>query len=154
MVVSTVTGREGIENPAHGPRISTPKGRGRCSALARVDPMPTTTTPTPSQTNRCRHRRHTARTARLASHSTWIAVPVVSTAAASATQVSVGERSRLIDVSTEASATSTNMAVPVAMTTSQVTPTAQLSASHHLPDALRCRGSGGGSPEGRRRRPT
>jgi hypothetical protein len=102
-------------------------------------PAPTliTTSPTPTHTNRCRHRRTIARVSRLASQTACSAHPVPRIPATSATRVSHGERTVLIAWSTRVSATSTTVTVPVATTTVQAPTTAALSPSHHLPDAFR-----------------
>ena len=71
----------------------------------------------------------------------------------SATRVSHGVRISAIARSTAVSIASTTATVRVATTTAQATRTSPLSASHHFPEALRCRGRGGGSPDGRRRLP-
>jgi hypothetical protein len=47
--------------------------------------------------------------------------------------------------------TSKVVTVPVITTAMQASSTIALRNSHHLPEAFRCRGRGGGSPEGRRR---
>src|SRR3954447_23725249 len=116
-----------------------------------VDPKATTTRATPTQTNRCRHRRTTIRTRTTITHSAYTATGVARAPPASAVRVSAGERTDSKACSTRLSATSNRLTLPVAHTTTQARTTAPESASHHLPEAFRCLGSGGGSPEGRRR---
>src|SRR4051794_3206004 len=147
----TVIGSEGMENPAHDPRISMPYGRGRRSPLAIAEATPTTTSPTPTVTNRSRHRRRTTRTGGLACQMTKTPAAVARTPATRAARVSQGVRRSAIACSTRVSATSTTRTLFVTRTTTQATTTRTDRPSHHLPDALRCRGRGGGSPEGRRR---
>src|SRR5688572_26927799 len=65
--------------------------------------------------------------------------------------VSAGERNSLTACRMRVSITSKKSTVPVSTTTDQNATIATLRPSHHLPDLFRDRGSGGGSPEGRRR---
>src|SRR5688572_21703916 len=67
------------------------------------------------------------------------------------TSVSAGERSSLTACRMRVSTTSRTSTVPVSTTTDQAPTTTTLRPSHHFPDLFRERGSGGGSPEGRRR---
>jgi hypothetical protein len=76
---------------------------------------------------------------------------VARTPATSATRVRPGERISLTACRIRVSATSKTVMVPVATTTAHAATTTPLSASHHRPDVFSERGSGGGSPEGRRR---
>src|SRR4051794_15224550 len=144
-------GSDGMEKPVHGPRISTSKGRGRRSNSVAPSVRFATRMPTPSHTNRCRHRRKTISTAMLTNQMAFTAGAVARTPATSATRVSAGVRMSLIACSTRASATSTAVTLPVTSTTTQSSTTRALSASHHRPEVLRLRGRGGGSPDGRRR---
>src|SRR4051794_15923506 len=119
--------------------------------LTRPLPIWTTTSPAPSQTKRCRHRRRAASATRLTSQRTYNACLVARTPATSAARVSPGVRTSARPCSTHVSSTSTKATVPVSTTTPQATTTRALRPSHHLPEALRWAGRGGGSPEGRRR---
>src|SRR3954467_3543935 len=80
-----------------------------------------------------------------------MAVGVARTPATCATRVSHGVRTSAIAWRMRVSATSNTVTVPVTRMTIHATRTIALSPSHHLPEALRWRGRGGGSPEGRRR---
>ncbi len=88
------------------------------------------------------------------SQMTFSGADVASTPATSATEVSAGVRARLIAWSARVSASSTALRLPVATTTTHSSTTRALRPSHNRPEVFRLRGSGGGSPDGRRRRRT
>src|SRR5262245_3019142 len=149
---STAIGRDGMAKPCHGPRISTPSGRGRRISSAAPLAMTSTVSIAPNHTNRWRQRRQMTSTSRFPYQSACSAYAVPSTPAAFITVVSGSERSEVNHSSTRLSSTSTATAVRrVTATTIQKTTTAAASPSHHLPEVWSSRGRGGGSPDGLRR---
>ena len=154
--MSTVIGSDGIENPAQRPMISTSYGRGRCSVLtmrrAEVDDHepdadPDEQVPPPPQHDQ--HERGWPPRGRRPPPA-WRGPR-----RPSATRVSAGERtSRERLEHPGVGRRRTARRCPVTDDDDPGEDDRAASASHHLPDAFRCRGSGGGSPEGRRRRRT
>jgi hypothetical protein len=146
-------GRDGIAKPCHGPRISMPAGRTRCTASAAAAVPSATTSIAAIQTNRCRQRRVTSSTARLASHAICSASGLARLPTARMASVSQPVRSWAIASRMARSATSSAPAGREAMpVTARNTSTSSASISQNRPVVLSWRGSGGGSPEGRRRR--
>ena len=125
-------------------------------SLATVLPSVTTNSAT-AQTSRCRQRRQITSTASVAHHKASIpsGAGFESTPAARAAWVSQGVRipSNALRTawSTTSAATAACCTLPISTPATTATP---ISSSQRLPEVCSCRGSGGGSPDGRRRRRT
>ena len=143
--------------PARG-RGSPPRAAAGVGGCRPATTLPTVTTNiATTATSRCRQRRQITSTASVAHHKANIpsGAGFESTPAARATWVSQGVRIATNTLRTTWSATSAATAIgrtfPTSTPATTATPT---SSSQRLPEVCSCRGSGGGSPDGRRLRRT
>ena len=147
---------EGSAQAVHAVRNSTPKGRGRCSIGAStawiVKPS---TIQTSSMTSRCRRRLRITRASSSPHSSTLTAIQEPSAASARMTGSSPGgcnpASHRIIRSSAMVTATAGPCRSPAKTSSDSVTSTTQ-AVSQPTPVVWRWCGSGGGYPDGRRRR--
>src|SRR5215207_5224259 len=155
VAVRMATGRDGIAQPAQLPRSSTPNGRGRSTVASRTASR--TARKEPTNTTRWRKRRNASNAITVAQRSApTVPTDPVEATIASMRPVRPGRRSPASHRTTASSHTVTatprlRLAGPKLIFANVTRTTA--AAAHQTPVIWILRGSGGGAPVGRRRRP-